>query len=50
LKPLLADRSAQSAEVLAEAPDGRFKLRDAAEQGWSAEIGAHTGTLSKSRK
>ena len=48
LKPLLADRGAQSAEVFAEAPYGRLELRDAAEQDWSAEIGAHTRILSKS--
>jgi hypothetical protein len=48
LQPLLADRSAQSAEVFAEAPDGRLKLRDAAQQDWSAEIGAHARILSKS--
>ena len=48
LQPLLADRRAQSAEVFAEAPDGGLELCDAAEQDWSAEIGAHARILSKS--
>jgi hypothetical protein len=45
LQPLLADRRAQAAEVFAQAPDGGFELRDAAQQDSSAEIGAHRRIL-----
>ena len=48
LQPLLADRRAKSAEVFAEASNGGFELRDAAQQDGSAEIGAHVWILSKS--
>ncbi len=42
LQTLLADRRAKAAEVVAEAPNGGFELRDAAQQDRGIEIGAHS--------
>ena len=50
LHTLLADGRAQVAQVFAETPNGGLKLRDAAQQDGSTEIGAHTRILSKSRQ
>jgi hypothetical protein len=50
LDTLLADGRAQAAQVFAETPNRGLKLRDAAQQDGSAEIGAHGRILSKAQQ
>ena len=47
LRPLLADRSAQAAEVVAEPPNGGLELRDAAQQHGDAFVARAQALLSK---